>query len=168
MAGRTALPVGTGGRFRFNCINTPGRGDRYDFLVANELPDVLRLGIAEIDMEHLLQVQILTAMLDAFAEDDWPRASELIGQLQDVTEAHFVAEQLLMRLHAYPGYAIHEREHDQLIQELRALEESIVSEETGLPLAARSFELWLIHHIHTADKAFATFLLERESGSSVS
>jgi len=131
----------------------------------NELPDVLRLGIPEIDMEHLLQVQILASMLEAFAADDWPRASELIGQLQDVTEAHFIAEQLLMRLHAYPGYQTHEREHDQLIEELRALEESIVSEETGLPLAARSFELWLVHHIHTADKAFAAFLLDKHSGA---
>jgi len=35
----------------------------------NELPDVLRLGIPEIDMEHLLQVQILASMLEAFAAD---------------------------------------------------------------------------------------------------
>ncbi|HET9793932.1 MAG TPA: hemerythrin family protein [Thermoanaerobaculia bacterium] len=133
--------------------------------MANGLPDVLRLGVAEMDTEHLLQVQILSVMLEAFADDDWPRASDLIRQLQDVTEAHFVAEQLLMRLHAYPGYAVHEREHDQLIDELRSLEESIVSGDTGLPAAARSFELWLLHHIHTADKAFALFLLDRPSGS---
>ncbi len=129
------------------------------------LPEVLRLGVAEMDTEHLLQVQILTAMLEAFADDDWPRASDLVRQLEDVTEAHFVAEQLLMRLHAYPGYAIHEREHDQLIGDLRTLEESIVSGDTGLPAAARSFELWLLHHIHTADKAFAAFLLGKQTGA---
>jgi hemerythrin-like metal-binding protein len=133
--------------------------------VAKDLPDVLRLGVAEMDTEHLLQVQILSAMLEAFADDDWPRASDLIRQLQDVTEAHFIAEQLLMRLHAYPGYAVHEREHDQLLDELRSLEESIVSGDTGLSAAARSFELWLLHHIHTADKAFAAFLLDRPTGA---
>jgi hemerythrin-like metal-binding protein len=133
--------------------------------VAKDLPDVLRLGVAEMDTEHLLQVQILSAMLAAFADDDWPRASDLIRQLQDVTEAHFIAEQLLMRLHAYPGYAVHEREHDQLLDELRSLEESIVSGDTGLSAAARSFELWLLHHIHTADKAFAAFLLDRPTGA---
>lgn len=133
--------------------------------MAKDLPDVLRLGVAEMDTEHLLQVQILSAMLEAFADDDWPRASDLIRQLQDVTEAHFIAEQLLMRLHAYPGYAVHEREHDQLLDELRSLEESIVSGDTGLSAAARSFELWLLHHIHTADKAFAAFLLDRPTGA---
>lgn len=132
--------------------------------MANELPAVLRLGVAEMDSEHLLQVQILTSMLEAFAEDDWLRASELIAQLQDVTEAHFVAEQLLMRLHAYPAYSAHEREHDQLLQEMRALEESIVSGEDGVPLAARSFQLWLIQHVRSADRAFADFLIDKQNG----
>jgi hemerythrin-like metal-binding protein len=135
----------------------------YDSGMARELPDVLRLGVAEIDIEHSLQVQILSSMLEAFADDDWPRSSDLIRQLQDVTEAHFIAEQLLMRLHAYPGYAVHEREHDQLLQDLRSLEESIVSGETGLSAAARSFELWLLHHIHTADRAFGAFLVDRDA-----
>jgi len=135
--------------------------------VASPLPDVLRLGVAEIDTEHLLQAQNLTSMLEALAEDDWLRASELVTQLQDVTEAHFVAEQLLMRLHAYPAYSVHEREHDQLIDEMRLLEESVVSGEVGVPLAARSFQLWLIHHIHTADKAFADFLLQRQNEAPV-
>jgi hemerythrin-like metal-binding protein len=135
--------------------------------MANGLPAVLRLGVGEMDTEHLLQVQILSAMLEAFADDDWPRASDLIRQLEDVTEAHFVAEQLLMRLHAYPAYAAHEREHDQLIDELRSLEESIVSGDTGLSAAARSFELWLLHHVHTADKAFAAFLLDRPTGAGI-
>jgi len=135
--------------------------------MADGLPAILRLGVTEMDTEHLLQVQILSAMLEAFADDDWPRARDLIRQLEDVTEAHFVAEQLLMRLHAYPAYAVHEREHDQLIDDLRSLEESIVSGDTGLSADARSFELWLLHHVHTADKAFAAFLLDRPAGAGI-
>lgn len=133
--------------------------------MANRLPESLRLGVPELDAEHLLQAQILASVRDALAGEDWAQASDLIRQLQEVTEAHFVAEHLLMRLHAYPDYEIHEREHDQLIDDLRSLEESIVSGDTGLDAATRSLELWLIHHIHTADKSFAVFLLERRSGS---
>jgi hemerythrin len=72
-----------------------------------------------------------------------------------------------MRLHAYPAFNAHEREHDQLLEDLRALEESVVSGETGLDAAVRSLELWLVHHIHTADKAFAAYLAERRGTSIV-
>ena len=131
------------------------------------LPDVLRLGISELDTEHMLQAQILASIRDALVTDDWSQASDLVRRLQDVTEAHFVAEQLLMRLHAYPAFNAHEREHDQLLDDLRALEESVVSGETGLDAAFRSLELWLVHHIHTADKAFAAYLAERRGTSIV-
>ncbi|HWC66407.1 MAG TPA: hemerythrin family protein [Thermoanaerobaculia bacterium] len=126
-----------------------------------DLPGVLRLGIPELDTEHFLQAQILASIRDALAGDDWAQASDLVRQLQDVTEAHFMAEHLLMRLHAYPSFQLHEREHDQLIDELRSLEESVVSGEAGLDPTIRTLELWLVHHIHTADKAFAIYLAER-------
>ena len=132
----------------------------------DDLPESLRLGVPEIDMEHLLQVQILGAIGDALVAEDRERAYELIRQLEDVTAAHFIAEQLLMRLHAYPGYQTHEREHDQLIDELRSVEEAIVSGEADARISTRSLELWLVHHIHTADKAFGLYLLDRGSGSS--
>jgi hemerythrin-like metal-binding protein len=130
------------------------------------LPDLLRLGIPELDSEHLLQAQILASIRDALVADDWSQASELLHQLHDVTEAHFVAEHLLMRLHAYPDCEIHEREHDQLIDELRSLDESVVSGETGLDAATRTLELWLAHHIHTADKAFAVYVAEHRGSLS--
>jgi hemerythrin len=135
-------------------------------MAKDDLPESLRLGIPEVDVEHLLQVQILQSITDALAQGDGEQAYELIRQLEDVTAAHFIAEQLLMRLHAYPGYQQHEREHDQLIDELRNLEEQIVAGEGDAAAETRALELWLVHHIHTADKAFGAFMLDREGGSS--
>lgn len=42
----------------------------------------------------------------------------LMDQLEIFANAHFLAEQHLMRLHAYPGFESHEVEHDRLIAEI--------------------------------------------------
>lgn len=126
------------------------------------LPASIRLDIPEMDVEHLLQVQLLGAIGDALIATDRREAYDLVRQLEDVASAHFLGEQLLMRLHAYPGYGEHVRAHDRLIEELRILEEKIV---TGLMDAATSthaLELWLVHHIHTFDRAFAIFVQGRQ------
>ena len=128
----------------------------------DEFPEVLRLGIPEIDAEHVLQVQILGAISDALREGDREQARALIRQLEDVTAAHFIAEQLLMRLHAYPAYQAHQHEHDRLIEELQRLEAQIADGANDAPATTRSLERWLVHHILTADKAFGNYLLDRQ------
>jgi hemerythrin len=134
----------------------------------DDFPEILRLGIPEVDLEHVLQVQILGAISNALLEGDRDQARKLIRQLQDVTAAHFIAEQLLMRLHSYPGHQTHEREHDRLIEELQHLEGRIAAGEHDAPETTREFEKWLVHHILTADKAFGAYLLDRESERSKS
>ena len=65
-------------------------------------------GVAEMDQEHALELQIVRSIQAALADSDHDKVSELLQQLEDFTNAHFLAEQLLMRLHAYPGYEAHQ------------------------------------------------------------
>lgn len=119
----------------------------------------LRLGIPEIDVEHALQLQLVQGVRAALEAGDTTTARALVGRLDDVTNAHFLAEQLLMRLHAYPGYAAHVEEHDRLIGELRNLWSEPQSAADAEAVAQR-LELWLRVHIATADEAFASYLAE--------
>jgi len=130
----------------------------------DDLPERFRLGVPEIDVEHVLQAQILDALKEALVAGDRGPAKDLIRDLQDVTEAHFVAEQLLMRLHAYPGFQAHRIEHESLIKDLHTLEEAMVPGGDAAE-SIRSLEFWLLHHIHTSDKAFGAFMLERHLAS---
>ena len=123
------------------------------------LPDLIRLGIPEMDGEHAVQLQLLRSLEDALANADRDSAATLMVQLEDFTKAHFLAEQILMRLNAYPGILSHHLEHDRLIEELAALRAAIESkgviESEVTPL---SIEAWLLRHIQTADRAFARYL----------
>jgi hemerythrin-like metal-binding protein len=135
-------------------------------MTSQEFSDTLEIGVPEIDAEHALQVQLIRGIKNALNNADRITAIELMTQLDDFTNAHFIAEQLLMRLNGYPSYRAHENAHDQLIDELRRLRHSVATSETDHSLATTSsIERWLVDHIQTADRALATFLREKSNNS---
>jgi hemerythrin-like metal-binding protein len=126
----------------------------------------IKLGVPEIDVEHELQLQLVCAVRAALEAGDPAAAQEALGRLDDVTNAHFLGEQLLMRLHAYPGYAAHVLEHDRLVDELRNLSRELPAAAEA-DVVAQRLELWLRVHIATADDAFASFLQQERHAASV-
>ena len=78
------------------------------------------VGSDAIDAEHGIQLGLLEAAKDALgcAADE---ATQLVEQLYTYTQAHFMSEQLLMRLSARPNYDGHQLEHEILLQELDAI-----------------------------------------------
>jgi hemerythrin len=123
-----------------------------------------------VEAEHQVQLELVHALKDALEAGENDAASgavpALLRRLVDYSEAHFLSEQLLMRLYAYPAYADHVLEHDRLIGELRAIAESW-EKGGGDPagLLAR-VEQWLLAHMATTDKALEAYLTERGTKSS--
>ena len=119
------------------------------------------VGTAEMDAEHELMHELLHELQGALGEGREEAVAELLGRFEDVANLHFIEEQSLMRLHAYPGYAAHEQEHDDLIAELRQLSTRIKAGEfSDAAEAARSLERWLTTHMNTTDAALESFLAE--------
>ncbi|MEJ2084575.1 MAG: hemerythrin family protein [Acidobacteriota bacterium] len=123
-------------------------------------------GVAGMDREHAVEMQIVRSLQGALLDNDRETAAELMGQLEDFTNAHFLAEQLLMRLHAYPAYEAHQQEHDRLIGELVDLRQSIESGEQDPATAVEAIEAWLLTHIHTSDEDLASFLKQASMAGS--
>ena len=105
--------------------------------------------------------ELLHELQGALVEGREEAVTDLLGRFEDVANLHFIEEQSLMRLHAYPGYAAHEQEHDDLIAELRRLSGRIKAGEiSDAAEAAQSLETWLTTHMQTADAALESFLAE--------
>lgn len=128
-----------------------------------ETPDLEAVGAAEMEAEHELLVNILHELQGALVEGRNDSVPELLTRFEDAASMHFMEEQTLMRLHAYPGYAAHEQEHDNLIAELRDLSRRIADGELGgVAEAAKGLEDWLMVHMNTTDEALEDYM--RQAG----
>jgi hemerythrin len=113
--------------------------------------------------EHRVQLELLHALQAtlAGAAADRSATGGLLKQLLDYSEAHFLSEQLLMRLYAYPAYEDHVQEHDRLIGDLRDLSVAwAVGEAEAAGTLLVKVEEWLLIHMNTTDKALEGYLAE--------
>ena len=120
---------------------------------------------ASIDKEH--QVQI--GMLDAFCtliEEDKPQSKiqEVLDQLISYSEVHFMSEQLLMRMYAYPDYDDHVQDHEAMSDHLNKIKHSYTSDQAKMAIeTAHNMKKFLIGHINTRDQAFSDYLSKMQS-----
>ena len=103
-----------------------------------------------VDAEHLVQMRLLTALQSA-VRDGKPDAesSEIRYQLTDYCRTHFLSEELLMRLYAYPDYDDHVNEHEQMLDALDGLTE---------PRAIDALSALLVRHIGDRDAKLHGYL----------
>ncbi len=115
-------------------------------------------GNREMDEEHALQLQLLRELVQNLETGDGPAALEVFERLDDFTNAHFLAEELLMRLHAYPEFEAHRSEHGGFVEELKALRARLSGGDVdAVRDDADAFARRLLAHIARADHALAEF-----------
>ena len=124
---------------------------------ANELPvkPAPATGTPSVDAEHGVQLGLLDAALSSFEPHGNGEPLELVDQLHGYTQAHFMSEQLLMRLSATPHFQGHQLEHEMLLQQL---DELCTLSEKGKSKPAleliEAHEKQLLAHIQSWDRAF--------------
>lgn len=115
---------------------------------------------ARMEAEHRAELELLDALSAAVAgASGETRVRELLRQLLEHTNLHFLSEQLLMRLTSYPGLDAHEQEHDELMAKARQLQAHVEAgeiEPTTRFIA--SMRVWLTSHMEQKDEALARYL----------
>jgi hemerythrin len=124
----------------------------------------LKTGEATIDAEHDLQMQLLESLSDSLIKGgDFSPTKYVLEQFIEFSDMHFLSEQLVMRLHNYPGYEPHLEAHTRLMKKVREIRERILRGDKD-PSLQLILELrdWLLNHIATEDVAFGEFLKKKE------
>jgi hemerythrin len=113
-----------------------------------------------MDAEHAVQLTLLDSIDRAVQESrSDAELNSLLDQFIEYTFVHFVSEQVLMQRSGYPGLEMHRQQHDQLLQELRAVQTQTRSGEAHVNSdLATDLRGWLIIHIEGMDRAFADYL----------
>lgn len=123
----------------------------------------VRTGEAAIDSEHDVQVQLLDSLVDSLAKGgEFSPAVYVLDQFIEFSDMHFLSEQLVMRLHSYPGYEAHLEQHTRLMKQVRAIRDAVQrgDREMGLGLT-EELRSWLLTHIATEDVTFGEFLKQK-------
>ncbi|RPH99843.1 MAG: hypothetical protein EHM68_00455 [Lysobacterales bacterium] len=119
-------------------------------------------GSPEIDAEHAIQLGLLRAAQAQLNRGDDPGqgsdeaadATELVEQLFTYSHAHFLSEQLLMRLAARSNYEGHVQRHEELMQDLDAVRAHMQSgDHAAAATVLRAHERRLLEHIRSWDQA---------------
>jgi hemerythrin-like metal-binding protein len=111
-----------------------------------------------MDAEHRVQLALIQALCDAVevrAEGD--AIGRILDQLVDYSKAHFLSEELLMRLDSYDGFDEHVEDHAEMLDSLAAMVDTYRIGRTELiPGQARKVLAFLVRHIETRDARYAS------------
>ena len=120
----------------------------------------LRVGERVVDAEHDVQMQMLDSLAAAIENrENFASMKLVLEQFIEFSDMHFLSEQLVMRLHSYPGYEAHLEEHTRLLKKVREIREKVFRGEKILSLELiKELRAWLLAHMASHDMAFGEFL----------
>ena len=113
-----------------------------------------------IDSEHVIQLGMLEALSDAVS-DKQPvsKVHEILTQLISYSEAHFMSEELLMRMYAYPDYQDHVSDHEAMIERLsQILLQFAEGQDALVSTTIKEMRDFLLGHINSRDQALSEYL----------
>lgn len=117
-----------------------------------------KIGIAEIDGEHLVLFSLLNQLEVNINSDKTGECIEdVLSALLSYVGFHFDNERQLMERSGYPALAEHLREHSAFVEKVHDMQAE-ASPPLARALRLRQFVLdWLLAHILGSDAAYARF-----------
>jgi hemerythrin-like metal-binding protein len=124
--------------------------------------DSYSVKIKEMDNQHKKLIDLINTLHDAMKVGKGKEAvGEISTALVDYTKRHFSAEEMLMKLHDYPGYEDQKRAHMQLVSQIAVIQKKY---EDGTVLSQDVITFlknWLVNHIQGMDQKYGPYLIDK-------
>lgn len=125
----------------------------------------MSVGNEKLDYHHKVFLDQISQYAFAARQGRSPeKAGQLLLFLMDYAREHFLEEEKYMSEHKYPDVEKHASAHALFVTKLIEFQNKLKAEGSTPDLAIEIQQFtgdWLIHHIRTADKAYATFIAKR-------
>ncbi len=120
--------------------------------------DEYSVGIADIDQDHKILVQLLTDVEEAVARGQGTSTIfSAIEQLVNMTKAHFDQDVATMRMQGYPKLDEHINSHKEFLAQLTELENRTFGGAAWTE-TLRFLHTWVDQHLLSSDKDYAAFV----------
>jgi hemerythrin-like metal-binding protein len=125
-----------------------------------EWSDKLSVGVNVIDEQHKILFQIINDLHDAMkAGKSKAIIRDVFARLIDYTNFHFAMETRLMDENAYGEASEHKKMHNDLVDDVVALQKKLESSELTIGVQVLTFlKVWLNEHILKTDKKLGEYL----------
>ena len=116
------------------------------------------VGIPEIDAQHQTLAGCIALLETAVTtQQRWSAVHSALVRLADFVRIHFAVEESLLRIHRYPEFERHVREHLEFADQVRQLQERSLRVDVSEEMVA-FIQNWWHEHIMTSDKHYAAYL----------
>ena len=118
------------------------------------------VGAPVIDAQHQKLFRMADDLHHAMAAGKGKdRLGELLDALIAYTCEHFATEEAMMHKTAFPGFADHHKEHEDLKRQVVDFRKHMAANEAVLTIDVMEFlSNWLSHHIKGSDQKLASFI----------
>ena len=122
--------------------------------------DTYSVKVRQFDDQHKKLIILINQLHDAMrVGKGGDVVGEVLKSLIDYTSTHFAAEERLMKMHSYPEYEAHKKEHNQLVVQVLDIQKSMSSGQRPLTMNVMSFlKEWLVKHIQGDDRKYGSYL----------
>lgn len=124
--------------------------------------DKFSVQVKQLDEQHKKLIELLNRLHDAMKVGKGKEVlEEVLGSLIIYTQKHFAAEEELLKVNNYPGYAVHKQAHNQLVVQVLDVQKQT---QTGVALSQQVMSFlkdWLETHIQGTDKKYGPFLNQK-------
>jgi hemerythrin len=110
-----------------------------------------------INREHMVQARLMQAVSLALTRGE--DLSETMTQLSDYSRAHFLSEEVLMRLYSYSNYLAHQQDHERMVEWLDELLAK-KGEQVAMAHAIQELTAIFLRHIGSHDVYLHDFLAD--------
>lgn len=114
--------------------------------------DRYSVGIESVDYEHKELIDLINRLHDTWmAKGAEPSVEGFFGDLFRGISAHFALEERFMRERGYDQLAVHKRDHERLLDEIRDIMDDFERDEQSAEKLAARLEAWFARHFETHD-----------------
>jgi hemerythrin len=116
------------------------------------------LGFPEMDSQHEYCYHLFDAIMPIAESCDKKKLSRLLNEIEMYLMFHFECEERLMRMYEFPGYSVHQADHEQVGNRfIQFIDEYSAGAMNPWNLFAFLSE-WLAEHSSTADIEYVKWI----------